>query len=199
MPTGTSTRRYTAACSACGETRVTKRSDFSLMCHRCTVKRSIKQRRQWCTPNMRAYMKAYRQQHHERLVAQFHAWRERNVEHERLYRQKHMAKTSEQARGWARKNRARWLYLKNKHQRAREARKRGCETALVDYNAIWKRDRGMCGICKHRVRDRTKAHFDHIIPLALKGPHTAPNIQVAHARCNMSKGMKIPTKLEEMV
>ncbi len=54
---------------------------------------------------------------------------------------------------------------------------------------IWKRDGGICGLCG-LAADARNWHLDHILPLALGGPHTNDNVQVAHPSCNLRKGAR---------
>lgn len=61
--------------------------------------------------------------------------------------------------------------------------------ALVEY--LVARDHGRCGICRKPVRARKgpmRPSIDHIIPLTRDGEHTLENVQLAHFRCNLSKG-----------
>lgn len=64
----------------------------------------------------------------------------------------------------------------------------------VDFAAIMERDGMICYLCRHRVA-RGDLHFDHVIPICRGGGHTADNLRVTHAKCNMSKGSKL---LEEL-
>lgn len=57
--------------------------------------------------------------------------------------------------------------------------------------AVLIRDRGICGICSLVVGRDDKLHFDHIFPVSRGGKTTLDNLQVAHARCNLSKGAKV--------
>ena len=43
----------------------------------------------------------------------------------------------------------------------------------------------ICGIKPEQI------HFDHVIPLHLKGPHIENNIRVACAPCNLKKGARL--------
>lgn len=52
---------------------------------------------------------------------------------------------------------------------------------------VWSRDGGVCQICQEPA-DPSNWHMDHVVPLALGGPHTLDNLQVAHAVCNQRKG-----------
>jgi len=75
--------------------------------------------------------------------------------------------------------------------RDRSARKRGARIGRVDYAAILNAFNGLCGICQKSLDLKAeKYHFDHIVPLAAGGPHETKNLQIAHARCNLSKGAR---------
>lgn len=81
-------------------------------------------------------------------------------------------------------------------ERVREisARRRAriLETAVepIDFGLILRDSGGICGICR-QVFDLFGIEFDHIIPLARGGTHTAENIQATHSRCNRAKGAKV--------
>lgn len=57
------------------------------------------------------------------------------------------------------------------------------------------RDGWQCGICWKRVNPRGKGRLapslDHILPIALGGPHTLANAQLAHLGCNARKGARM--------
>jgi len=55
--------------------------------------------------------------------------------------------------------------------------------------AIYDRDKGLCGICGQPV-ERSKMTLDHIVPLVRGGPHTPENLQTAHRFCNCRKWAK---------
>lgn len=76
------------------------------------------------------------------------------------------------------------------HSSLRRARLKGakeCEKIIPD--TVFKRDNGICGICRKEVKG--KYELDHIIPLSKEGNHTYKNIQLAHPKCNRSKHNKI--------
>lgn len=64
----------------------------------------------------------------------------------------------------------------------------------VDINAIYKRDRWTCQLCGKRVNKNLNyphplsASLDHVIPISKGGRHMPANVQLAHWRCNVSKG-----------
>lgn len=71
----------------------------------------------------------------------------------------------------------------------RRARKLGATVGVIDLAAIMARDKMRCHICRKKVKD-ADLHFDHVIPLAKGGEHSAQNLAVAHARCNLQKQAK---------
>lgn len=86
-------------------------------------------------------------------------------------------------------------YYKNKKNKRRVLKYNSKYIYINIYN-IYKRDRWKCGICGLRVNTKLKhphpysASLDHIIPLSKGGSHTPDNVQLAHLRCNLSKGSK---------
>lgn len=86
-------------------------------------------------------------------------------------------------------------YYKNKKNKRRVLKYNSKYVYINIYN-IYKRDRFKCGICGLRVNTKLKhphpysPSLDHIIPLSKGGSHTPDNVQLAHLRCNISKGSK---------
>lgn len=125
----------------------------------------------------RAYSRQYSREHPELNRAHRRTWiakeenRERERERLRLYKRENREKYSE-------------------YRQRRRARMRSCRVGKVDYAVIWKRDAGVCHICRLPV-ERRECHFDHVVPVGKGGPHSMENIKVAHAQCNMHKNAKI--------
>lgn len=201
-----SSKRYVVGCEQCRRKRVVTRSDFRPVCPQCTAANYGRRRYRLQRAHVLSLAKKYRRKHRHKIIAKLRAYRSKhrrslNLQrrawgkaHPQYARKYYLAHVKEYAacrKRWRKKNPERWLLSKRHHERLRVARANQCRVGRIDYALIWKRDRGVCGICKRKVRSRTDAHFDHIIPLALKGPHTAANIQVAHARCNMRKGWRL--------
>lgn len=124
--------------------------------------------------------------------------RDREIVTATLYQQAHR----QQARAWAKESRLRTIETRREYNRRNrdnvrkwnrryQASKRGATVSEpVNYDAIYRRDRGICHICLNPV-PKSRLHFDHVIPLSKGGPHTEANIKVSHARCNLKKGAKI--------
>lgn len=58
----------------------------------------------------------------------------------------------------------------------------------VDRQEIIDRDKQICHLCGERVEEVSDIHLDHVIPIARGGSHSASNLAVAHAACNLRKG-----------
>jgi len=72
----------------------------------------------------------------------------------------------------------------------RQAKLRGAQGELVSRQQIIDRDESICYLCGHLVRPED-IHLDHIIPVSRGGAHTAENLRVTHAFCNLSKGANL--------
>jgi 5-methylcytosine-specific restriction endonuclease McrA len=104
-----------------------------------------------------------------------HRWHRREVE----------AKKTPEER-WSDRRRA-------NHQKRRAAKKAAAVGALVLLADIRERDGGRCKICGGLVNGKPWPHplsasLDHIVPLSKGGSHDPANVQLAHLRCNISKG-----------
>lgn len=75
----------------------------------------------------------------------------------------------------------------------RRALKVGAFVEVVDSMDVYKRDKGVCGICHKKVSPKSAWHIDHVIPLSRGGVHSYANVQLAHARCNLSKRDELPS------
>lgn len=164
-----------------------------------------------------AYQQEYREQNKPRLYAEKAEYRKRNAERLREGHQRWVAANPERVRegkrrcyeakkaeykahtrkvaldnpertrsykrAWAKRNPAKVQELRMRYN----AQKVAATIETVDYEAIYRRDKGICHICQNPV-PRSRLHFDHVIPLSKGGPHSMENIKVSHARCNMRKG-----------
>lgn len=153
--------------------------------------------RYWADPEkVKAYEKRYREEHPD-LVA------ERKRQYVQANRDKHNARNKR----WKDANpdkvattNRRWKQANpDKHretERRRAALKRGSQVEKVDYRAICERDGWACQLCGEPV-DATLRHpdpmsgsIDHIVPIIGGGAHSYANTQLAHLRCNISKGAR---------
>jgi 5-methylcytosine-specific restriction endonuclease McrA len=118
------------------------------------------------------------------------AYAAQNVERFREWKAKWRESNPEYHINWERANRKRARQLKRKSEAKRRAKKRGLLAEDVCPEEIFNRDSGVCGICLAPV-DPSNWHLDHIVPLALGGPHVSENVQVTHPLCNMRKGSRL--------
>lgn len=78
----------------------------------------------------------------------------------------------------------------------RRSRRAAAGSEQVGMRYLIRRDKGICQLCGKKVRlGEQVPHplaptLDHVVPLALGGAHTKANAQLAHFRCNTSKGAR---------
>jgi 5-methylcytosine-specific restriction endonuclease McrA len=69
------------------------------------------------------------------------------------------------------------------------------EAEHVSRAYIITRDGSRCHICGKKCRS-SEIHLDHLVPISRGGTHTAANLRVACAHCNLSRGAgRIPAQL----
>ena len=167
----------------------------------------------WCKGCVKAYNKTYYEAKGRELRRDYYsahkaesyeqglAWRRQNPERAReICRASHARNKSNLLaydqgryaanRGYFSEKNERWRKAHPLERAAGEAKRRAqkAETSVgdVDYQAILSRDGWVCHICGGQVAPETLS-FDHVIPLAKRGPHTESNIKVAHRSCNSGK------------
>lgn len=93
-----------------------------------------------------------------------------------------------------------WTDARRETYHRRRALKKGASTGnRVVFSEICERDNWLCGICGDPVGrdvpwpDPLSPSLDHVIPLTKGGLHDPANVQLAHLRCNVSKGAKLVT------
>lgn len=107
-------------------------------------------------------------------------WRERNPDRHR-----------ELNRRWHAANLETVRLQKRATELVRRAKKAAVFVERVDAATVFERDRGVCGICHLSVDRDGQWHVDHIVPISKGGAHSYANVQLAHGRCNCSKGNKL--------
>jgi 5-methylcytosine-specific restriction endonuclease McrA len=137
--------------------------------------------RRWLAVNAekkRQQVKRWAKEHKEQSAAVAKRWSDANPEKKRQYSRRARQTASGKARSKI-------------HCRMRYARRRGASVERVDPSVVFERDGGVCGICRAAVDINETWHIDHVIPLSKGGAHSYSNVQLAHARCNCSKGAKV--------
>lgn len=125
-------------------------------------------------------------------------WRHKNRKHANAYQRN------------LRKDNPRFLELHNAASRRRRARIMGQGFEFYTDTDVLNRYGTCCHLCGLEVdldaprsaRGRGALglgweeglHIDHVIPIAIGGPDTLDNVRPAHARCNLSKGIKFGGK-----
>lgn len=90
-----------------------------------------------------------------------------------------------------------WNDRRRANYQKRRALKRLLPAENVISRVVFERDGWICGICSDPVSegiawpDPLSPSLDHVVPLARGGHHTYQNTQLAHLRCNMSKGDRV--------
>lgn len=160
---------------------------------------------------MRAHDAAYYAEHREECLVRFATYRAAHLEKERArsaaWSRANPEKVVANNAAWNKANPEKVAAYKvawnkaNPENRAaiqqiRQARKRGVPSERVLISELFDRDKGICGICKKRVYNNARDIFmrpshDHIIPISKGGHGTWANAQLAHRRCNSSKGAKV--------
>lgn len=131
-----------------------------------------------------AWDRAYRAANAERVAAYHRDWNEANAERKRRVQAAWAERNAERVREYRRANAERL----REHCANRRARILGAPVVEpIERAAIVARDKSRCHICGKRVPAK-QIHLDHIVPLAAGGEHTARNLAVAHATCNVRKG-----------
>lgn len=131
--------------------------------------------------------KRYRDKNQEKIRIANAAWRAQNPDYSAAWYQDNKDKAESRAAEWRSKNRDRWnLY-------SHERRNRLAESGTVSPGRpaeLMRLQRGKCAVCRN---DLTAGyHIDHIIPLALDGPHEDGNLQLLCPPCNCQKWCKDP-------
>jgi 5-methylcytosine-specific restriction endonuclease McrA len=144
----------------------------------------------WCSDCEKYYHKQWRDANRDSLRRKSKVTYRKHISKIKEYQADHREKNRELRRL---QNRMYHKMNPDKHREGvmrRNAIKRNTTAVPVSYEQIWTRDQGICYLCNQSV-DRKDCHFDHIIPLAKGGTHTADNIAVTHALCNQRKSDRV--------
>lgn len=152
---------------------------------------------EWC--------RSWQDNNKEKYLENQRRWRKRNPDKVKAIWEKHYKKNREAIneknqrwwadnpeymQEWKNKNRERV----NENHARRKAIIRNATVEKVDYEVILQEYNSICYICGENIA-RDDLHFDHVIPLARGGEHSADNIRPTHAACNMWKKARMPEEI----
>lgn len=151
-----------------------------IRCDDCKKERKKYIRNQW-GKNNQDKIKEYRQLSQSRPEYK---------EKQKQYKDKYYKENLELCRQKSRESKQRNPEVVRRHIQKRKAIKRGASSVEnIDRMLVWKRDHGICYICKIPA-NKNNWHMDHKIPLIKGGSHTYDNVGVSPS-CNLRKGVKI--------
>ena len=148
-------------------------------------------------PRIKAYLAAnYAANKAERKVTQA-AYAQAHADEIRVKRAAYYAANPGQvaanSRAWKKANPERASEVSRAGCARRRARMMGAVVTKADYAAILAEHGMVCHICGKPIPDRAHLDFDHVIPIARGGAHSAENIRPSHGSCNRSKGARVPS------
>ena len=79
----------------------------------------------------------------------------------------------------------------NDKSKKRRALEKNAFIENINPLSLYKKQNGICYICDKKF-DFKDMEMDHIIPLCKNGKHETKNTKMACAKCNRSKGGKMP-------
>ena len=126
----------------------------------------------------KSYDDAWRAANPEKAIAKASKWQKANPEKAKSIR----------FNWWAANPSARKIYS---HNRRAMVRKAGGTLSKGLFDKLYSLQKGKCACC-HADLVKTKAHLDHVMPIALGGPNTDDNIQLLCQPCNNQKHTKHP-------
>ena len=172
--------------------------------------RRLESSRRWCEANRelkRERNRLWKAENPSKALESYHRWREANPDKAREVSRKWKAENPAKARESYRRSRAAnpdkareavraWYAAHPERAFANSAKRRALtrgatvgdpKAVAAIYEKAKSKRRVRCAYCGRypRVGER---HVDHVIPLAKGGPHTAANLRITCAQCNLSKG-----------
>ena len=125
----------------------------------------------------------------ERARAFYARHRDKVRQERQRYYEENKGKARAAVKEWKKKKpQAAKIYRNNR--RAREA---GCDLKSIPHDfemTLLSRQKWRCACCSKSLKSGW--HVDHIMPLALGGPHETSNLQLLCPPCNLSKGSRHP-------
>jgi 5-methylcytosine-specific restriction endonuclease McrA len=140
-----------------------------------------------CRKCLRAYRVRHYSEHGSEHADKMQMYRATHKKEKRAYYASRRGKASKRAEG--------------QRRRARKAGSGGSYT-LDELESVLKahtdsKGRLRCAFCGKVIKG--DYHIDHWIPLKYGGGNTAGNLRILHPRCNLRKGVKMPSQLDRLL
>jgi 5-methylcytosine-specific restriction endonuclease McrA len=159
--------------------------------------------------SFREKSKAWARANPEKARAAARAWFVANINtahaNSKAWREKHLDELREKHRAWHINNPGQTRALRTTGHAKRKQRLSVVICERVDPFEIFERDRWTCRLCGVKTPGKLRGThepsapvLDHIIPLALGGPHTRTNLQCLCYKCNATKAAKYEGQLAFM-
>lgn len=171
--------------SECRESRKSKTHNAWCLAHQNEQKQKYAAYRRKFKEQDPDYFKRHYAANRERKKRQSQEWYRENAEYalgrQKAYASKRLVENPDHVRAIGRK-----------HAQSRRAIKKQVFVENVDPRVVFKRDKGICGICLKTVDPTSKWEVDHKIPISKGGAHSYANVQLSHRKCNRAKWANLP-------
>lgn len=147
----------------------------------------------------RVHQRRYRERNTDKIAAYERSYYEKNKDklnaYQRIYHERNKDKIAIRARNYRSSHMAQ-ARVRDQNRRARK--RLGAGSASPDIiSRLLCLQRGKCVCCRRKLAAGN--HLDHVIPLALGGPHTDDNLQLLCPNCNRKKRAKDPIKFMQEI
>ena len=182
-------------CTKCGETKPLDQFSYD--------KRHSDGRQSECKVckkyHQRIYVETFPEKVQESQQRSRKANREKKLSAFRKWAKENKEKSRAACREWAKKNPEKIRAIRAKRRALKAKVTVGDLTAIQRvYDIATNGERVRCYLCGAMV-PKGERHVDHIVPLSKGGLHTASNLAVACAACNLKKQAKLPEEIGVLI
>lgn len=190
-----------------------ERAEYDRRWHKEHREEKAEYNRKWRKANPEKaseHKRKWRREHPEKVAERMRKWREANPEKKAEYNRNWREEHAKYSRKWYKAHRENQIEYSRKYYeahpekaRARNAKRRALKrNATVGdreaiqhiYDIAANAKRVRCYLCGGLI-PKGERHVDHIVPLSKGGLHTASNLAVTCAQCNLNKHTKLPEEV----